>query len=157
VVIDAHSPVVWGSASAEPGAPDPERKLELVDLSSVNLVDPSTTETSEADAEGDARSRQLSETAIEMVRDLPELRGLRRGGHLARVVPGPDLCAFARSFASIYVLIVVHSGSFDEARTERAVDDALPRIERLVLALPPLDPKPAPIAGVISLRRGRRR
>jgi hypothetical protein len=33
----------------------------------------------------------------------------------------------------------------------------LPRIERLVVALPPLDPKPSPIAGVVALRRGRRR
>ena len=39
----------------------------------------------------------------------------------------------------------------------RAALDALPRIERLVLALPPLDPKPAPIAGVIAMRRGRKR
>ena len=63
----------------------------------------------------------------------------------------------ARSFAGIYVLIIVYDGPFDELRAERTVADGLPRIERLVLALPPLDPKPAPIAGIMAVRRGRRR
>jgi hypothetical protein len=64
----------------------------------------------------------------------------------------------ARSFASIYVLIVVFESPFDELRAEQAIEDGLPRIERLVLALPPLDPKPSPIASVISMRgRARRR
>ncbi len=82
---------------------------------------------------------------------------MRRGGHLAHTVREADLGVLVRSFASIYLLVLAFDGTFDELRAERAVEDALPRIERLVLALPPLDPKPAPIAGVISLRRGRRR
>jgi hypothetical protein len=52
---------------------------------------------------------------------------------------------------------VVYAEPFDELRAERAVADALPRIERLVLALPPQEPPPAPIAGVVAIRRGRRR
>ena len=45
----------------------------------------------------------------------------------------------------------------DMLRAERALRDGLPIIERLVLALPPLDPEPSPRAGVIALRRPRRR
>jgi len=42
-------------------------------------------------------------------------------------------------------------------RAERAAQESLPRIERLVLALPPLDPDPQPMGGVVALRRPRRR
>jgi hypothetical protein len=63
----------------------------------------------------------------------------------------------ARSFGGIYVLLVIYEAPFDELRAERAIAERLPRIERLVMALPPLDPRPAPNAGVMALRRGRRR
>jgi hypothetical protein len=45
---------------------------------------------------------------------------------------------------------------FDELRAERATHEALPRIERLVAALPPLDPEPQPMGGVIAFRRQRK-
>jgi hypothetical protein len=90
------------------------------------------------------------------VRELPGLQALRKGGHLAQTLREGDLGIVVRSFASIYLLVLAFDGAFDELRAERAIEDALPRVERLVLALPPLDPKPAPIAGVIALRRPRR-
>jgi hypothetical protein len=157
-VIDAHSPVMWGAGSQEPAVPAGPDRLALVDVSSVSLVDPAPSSDAPIDEGPDEdRGRDLTEKAVELVRELPGLRALRKGGHLSRVVESPAVSAYARSFASIYVLVLVYDATFDEARAERAVDDALPRIERFVLALPPLDPKPAPIAGVISLRRGRRR
>jgi hypothetical protein len=52
---------------------------------------------------------------------------------------------------------MVFDGEFDELRAERAAQESLPRIERLVLALPPLDPDPQPVGGVAALRRPRRR
>jgi hypothetical protein len=170
-VIDAHSPVVWGAASAEPESAPPE-KIALVDVSSTRLMPPSPPseldagEANEAthDATQEAPSfdgaRELTERAIDRVRDLPGIDALRKGGHVAHTERGngpDDVGIFTRSFASIYLLVLVFEGPFDELRAERAVEDALPRVERLVLALPPLDPKPAPIAGVIAMRRGRRR
>ena len=60
-----------------------------------------------------------------------------------------------RSFATIYMLVVVFDRPFDELRAERSVTHALPTIERLVLALPPMDPDP-PVAGAGVMRMRRR-
>jgi hypothetical protein len=167
-VIDAHSPVVWGAGSAE-GESRPSEKIALVEVSRAQLSPESPSSgasaAANADEDDDERDdppnpevvRTLTERAIDIVRDLPGLDALRRGGHVAHAERGGDLGVLARSFASIYLLVLAFDGTFDELRAERAIEDALPRIERLVLALPPLDPKPAPIAGVIALRRGRRR
>jgi hypothetical protein len=61
------------------------------------------------------------------------------------------------SFSSIYLLCMVFDGDFDELRAERAAHESLPRIERLVQALPPLDPDPQPMGEVVALRRPRQR
>jgi hypothetical protein len=169
-VIDAHSPVVWGVASGETKGP-PAEKIALVELSSARLVanvdaddeaddEPSSAATAREYPTSHANLkivRELMERAIDIVRKLPGLDALRKGGHVAQTVRSADLGIVVRSFASIYLLVLAFDGVLDELRAERAIEDALPRIERLVMALPPLDPKPAPIAGVIALRRGRRR
>jgi Type II secretion system (T2SS), protein E, N-terminal domain len=98
----------------------------------------------------------LTRRALAEVRALPELEGLRKGGHVRHMVSGPGFGCVARSFAAIYVLIVVFEGPFDELLVKRAVAQALPTIERLVAALPPLDPPP-PTAGVAAMRGRRRR
>jgi hypothetical protein len=165
-VIDAHSPVLWGAGSQEVDAA--LDNLPRLDASNARLVEvPAPSSDAPLDDEPDdvsesllptvQRVRELTEKATELVRDLPGLDALRKGGHVAEVIHGTGIVALVRSFAAIYLLVVVYEGPFDEVRAERAVEDALPRIERFVLALPPLDPKPAPMAGVISLRRGRRR
>jgi hypothetical protein len=98
-----------------------------------------------------------SRRAIEQVRALPEMATLRRGGHMHHTVSEPGFGYVARSFAAIYVLLLVFDAPFDELRAKRAIVHSLPGIERAVLALPPLDPGP-PMAGVVALRgRGRRR
>lgn len=174
VVIDAHSPVTWATAhGAAVGpftiTPELRRALEIVQMSRRDLIDVIRHELDQNDAAWDetpappdAKSEppppQMSERssrAIEEVRALPTLATLRRGGHLAYVVREDDFGILARSFAGIYVLILAFDHLFDELRAERAVRQSLPRIERLVLALPPLDPDPT--GGITAMRQRRRR
>jgi hypothetical protein len=128
MVIDAKSPVVWASAGADD------------------------------DGESDAgkAATTLRERAIGELRGLPQMGALHRGGHLALTVREDTFGYVVRSFAGIYVLCVVFDHAFDEIKAERALRESLPRVERLVLALPPLDPEPVP-AGVVALRPRRRR
>src|SRR5207248_1433711 len=110
-----------------------------------------------AQAARDDWARHLaSRRAIFEVRELPEMATLPRGGHVHHTVSGADFGYVARSFAGIYVLVLVFDAPFDELRAKRAMVHALPAIERLVLALPPLDPGP-PVAGVVAIRGRRRR
>ncbi len=105
----------------------------------------------------DAWARTMrARRAIADVRALPEMLSLHKGGHLRHMVSEPDFGCWARSFAAIYVVILIFEGPFDELLVKRAVTQALPTIERLVAALPPLDPEP-PTAGVAALRGRRRR
>lgn len=100
---------------------------------------------------------EVTRRAIGVVRSLPALDGLHKGRHL-RHVERDGSFLLALSFSGIYILCLVFEGDFDELRAERAAADALPRIERLVLALPPLDPDPPqPMGGVVALRSRRRR
>jgi len=100
---------------------------------------------------------EITRRAIASMRSLPELDGLHKGRHL-RHVEREHVYYLALSFSGIYLLCVVFDGAFDELRAERAAHESLPRIERLVQALPPLDPEPPqPMGGVIALRRPRRR
>ncbi len=98
-----------------------------------------------------ARARR----AIADVRAQPALATLHKGGHLRRMVSEDDLGYVARSFAAIYVLILIYDGPFEELLAKRAVAHALPTVERLVAALPPLDPTPQ--AGAAAIRRRPRR
>lgn len=67
---------------------------------------------------------------------------------------GPQFGYFVRAFANIYLLVVVFEGAFSELNVESAVVHALPAIEQLLLALPPLDPGPVAKGGrVIPMRR----
>jgi hypothetical protein len=165
LVIDARSPMVWGASqqgmSLRPAyEPDvvslPERKFEgvVLDLGEGAEVAAIGVEPVEPRAGNDGQDAP-SLRAISAVRVLPELASLRRGGHLHHTETAADFAWVARSFASIYVLIVVFERAPDELRVERAISASLPTIERLVLALPPLDPQP--YAGAAAIRRPRRR
>jgi hypothetical protein len=177
VVIDAHSPVVWGSAvrgavanaSAasdssgvalayiEPASIGGGRAAQdgSLDLGEDSPPPPDAAAIDEAERVSDRA--ELSPRAVKLVRALPAIGGLRKGGKLHAVLRDEGIGYVATSFASIYVLVLVYAAPFDELRAERSLLEALPRIERLVLALPPRDPPPAPLAGVVSLRRARRR
>jgi hypothetical protein len=148
IVIDANSPVVWGAAFAEGVVAQPP-------LASSPRV--SETPANE-DGGGEPRMVHLSKRALFAVRGMPELAALRKGKHVRHLASAGEAPFVAHSFAGIYLLVVIFDGAFDELRAERAVLDALPRVERLVLALPPLEPQPPTTeAGVIALRRSRRR
>lgn len=182
VVIDGDSPVVWGSATV-PARPRARNDLLLRELSQRELVSHPDGESgplgdlvppdeSSPDAAGSIASMftssfgtpeedgttaadpEVTRLAVEALRKNPVLASLHKGRHL-RHVERDGVFYLALSFSGIYVLVLVFDGAFDELRAERAAHDALPRIERLVEALPPLDPEPQPMGGVVSLR-GRR-
>jgi hypothetical protein len=185
VVIDAHSPVIWGAStkSMETLASNPRslllhpsdltaefERLGLPTAASLEEAEqpadeppasrsnvapkpesPASATHSENDVPG-LRSQVLAaEEAITVVRALPELESLHKGGHLHYQATGTEGSLLARSFAAIYVLILFFDGKLDELRAKRAIVLALPVIERLVLALPPLDPGPS-VGGAAAIR-----
>lgn len=153
LVIDADSPVVWGSARSQafrPSRPDYSTALLVEGDASHDWSD-----TDESSPLLEDTSR-LVELALAHVRGLDSLEGLAKGRPLVHHFVGEDFGVAAHSFSSIYLTLLVYPGRFDELRAERATAEALPRIEDLVSALPPLDPEPAPMAGVVRIGRRRR-
>jgi hypothetical protein len=146
IVIDANSPVVWGAAH-------PEGVVAQPPLAS----SPRMAEEPANVGQGEGMPATLSRRAVHNVRGWPELAALRKGRHVRKVDRDEAAPLVAHSFASIYLLVVVFSGAFDELRAERAILEAMPRIERLVLALPPLDPQPFDGTGAMRMRKPRRR
>jgi hypothetical protein len=142
IVIDANSPVEWGAARPQGAIPlGPRAPSAGPDA---------------ADEEGAQPDVSIaSRRALHLVRSLPELAALSKGKHLRYIERAGETLVIAHSFAGIYLLVLVFEAPFDELRAERAILEGLPRIERLVLALPPLDP--APHAGVMAMRRPRRK
>lgn len=65
-----------------------------------------------------------------------------RAGHTTRFPLSGDAECLARPFAGLYVLALVCRGMISEPVVFGALLHALPLIERLVLALPPVDPSP---------------
>ena len=186
VVIDAHSPIVWGAVAGPVASPvtnviplnaESRARIERIQESHRDLIavvdDDDDDESDDASelhrpASGGSDDRTsatpapgtpspLTTRAVADVRALPATASLHRGGHLAYNKREEHYGVVARSFAAIYVLILVFDKAFDMLRAERALREGLPIIERLVLALPPFDPEPSPRAGVIALRRPRRR
>ena len=157
IVIDAHSPVVWGAA-------DPNTMLAWAKHEPVADVIPfrrpareSTDPKAASSSEKSHRALPSdSDRAIALVRSLPEILTLHRGGKLARTVVMGDFACVARSFAGIYVIVLVFRGKLDEIAANQALAPALPVIEKLVLSLPPMDPTPR-TRGAMALRRRPRR
>ena len=144
LVIDANSPILWGAAWGRDIVPE--------------AWTASPTPSDATPSPDDERLVEVSRIALEAVRGLAELPNIRKGKRLRHVERDGAAPFLVHSCAGIYVLTLVFAGAFDELRAERAVLESLARIERLVLALPPLDPDPPRRgAGVISMRRPRRR
>jgi hypothetical protein len=144
LVIDAQSEVVWGAAEADDAEPHVLRApAEVIPL------DPVARESAPPPP-----PRRPTERAIERLRGQPDMPALARGlTALALHDREGDPPLVARSFAQIYVLVLVFDAPFDELRAERAIQARIAVIERLVLALPPLDPTPN--VGIRAVRRRR--
>jgi hypothetical protein len=145
IVIDAHSPVVWGAAHPQGVVAQPPL------ASSPRMAE------APANDDGEYAMAAISRRAVREARALPQLDDLRKGKHLRHVEREGPTSFLVQSFASIYLLVLAFDGPFDEVRAERAVLESLSRVERLVLALPPLDPDPFIGAGAMAMRRPRRR
>lgn len=93
--------------------------------------------------------------ALQIATAVGAARAQCRGGQAPdRVAEHADAWGvFARGFAQIYLLALVYDGAYSELHAEGPAVRALPHIETLVLALPPVDPPPRS-AKVIPLRRG---
>jgi hypothetical protein len=183
VVLDAHSPVMWGSAISkvprrhvhtneelgESFERLEESRRALLKLIQELPPDPPSTEAQDVPPPAPVPSRavileedegeetpELSLRAIREVRELPGIAALRRGRPVVHVARESDFGYVARSFAGIYLVVLIFDAPFDELRAERVLIEALPKVERLVLALPPIDPGPAPTANVLQFRRRRR-
>jgi hypothetical protein len=70
-------------------------------------------------------------------------RAATTAGPVRATMQGVGFGYFVRAFAGIYLLVLVFDAPFSELRAQRSVGQALPRIERLVLRLPPVDPRPS--------------
>ena len=141
LVIDANSPVVWGAAKPAGLATDwsggsgTERSVMAAPDNDSAVVGP-------------------SRTAVAALRDDRGISSSRKGRPVRHIERAGDVPFVAHSFAGIYWLLLVFEGPFDELRAERAMLEALPRVERLVMALPPMDPSPQ--AGTRAMaRKGR--
>jgi hypothetical protein len=146
LIIDANSPILWGAARGWDIVPE------------AWAASPPPPEAEGPPSAEEARLAEVSRHALQAVRGLVELSGIRKGKRVRHVERDSAAPFLVHSCAGIYLLTLVFADAFDELRAERAVLESLPRIERLVLALPPLDPEPPRKgAGVISMRRPRRR
>jgi hypothetical protein len=145
LVVDANSPILWGAA----------RPRDVVPADWAAPA-PGGTEAPANEDGGDTIAR-ASRSALEAVRAHVDMSALRKGKRVRHVEREGEAPFLAHSFAGIYLLTLVFAGEFDELRAERAVLEAMPRVERLVLALPPLDPPPREGARAIAIRRPRKR
>jgi hypothetical protein len=178
VVIDIDSPVIWASASimgrprtrtaallrdvsedvreVEEDPDDaPQESGLLKDVSAPLPVESSPVPSDAKEKEEEQTEPEPTRRAIAAIRRLPTLDQLHKGRHLRHAQRENDHY-LVLSFSGIYLLAAVFEGDFDELRAERAMQESMSRIERLVLALPPLDPGPQPMGGVVALRRRRR-
>ena len=133
-VIDATSNVTWCAADAEDATPH-----VTTELAQVIEFDPEKRRSSPAPAR---TPKAPILRAMEAVRADGAIAALTKGGTLAHHDRNGPVPYVARSFGSIYVLILVFDAPFDELRAERALHARMGTIERLVLALPPLEPTP---------------
>lgn len=92
----------------------------------------------------------LTTLAIAQLRNRPMLHAVQP--RVRRVVHEDGFGLLAKPFASSYWLVSVFDRQFSELRVEGTIVRVLPRIERLVLALPPVDPPPLR-ARVVPLHR----
>lgn len=179
-VIDAQSPVIWGSSEgrlpdedvdtllgvAELDALTHSRGIDLAVVSGLREDDRVAALSGFAEEQRRrlellvsrmaARPLRVRQTqlvharALHAVRKAWERHQKSDESSFRRLHHSEGLGYFARSFAGIYILIAYFPGAFSELRVEGAALHALPLIERHVLGLPPIDPTP-PKGKVVQL------
>lgn len=172
LVIDVKSPVIWGTSEPRGDDYDIHEALALaklaraarahhVDLAMVAGLPREEVGHALTELELGGEEQRRAERLIERIVGRPlrvrraqllEARVLAEIRREAESTEGPPsfrrlvrqdgLGYFARSFASIYVLVLCFEDDFSELHVEGATLHALPVIERHVLALPPVDPPP---------------
>lgn len=183
-VVDRESPVIWGSSGTrhvEDGVDVVARLMDVLgraqraglDADSLTAIEPEVAERDLGARGLDPWSARFLAREIERCRATGELNGFRHelaaGVALARVreawaaePAGRLLLAarqggfgvLARSFAGSYALVLAFDATYSELHAESALMRALPLIERLVLALPPIEPPDKP-GKVVRLRAPR--
>jgi hypothetical protein len=167
VVLDARSPVLWGLSERVLEDEDVPFSLDLADAAGVlrelgtgwdEILAPSRatlagyahgkgTEAVEILLEAARGVEDRTPTALrQLVLTACAIAALRddesgeEPNRRAAVVPGRPF--WARSFASIYWLLLIFDGPYSELHAEAALLHLLPTVEQLVTALPPLEPPP---------------
>jgi len=176
VVIDGNSPVLWGSSAGQREFINVDELARIGSSLSVArdrgvTIDQLTLRDADA-LLSVLRGRGLERTSDEMLaflvaRDEDELAlrhrlltalaiaavrlRVHRGEHARSVHHEAQYGYIARGLANIYQIVVVFSGPFSELHVESAILHAMPMIEELLFALPPVDPPPSQ-GQVIRLR-----
>jgi hypothetical protein len=171
VVVDLQSPVLWGTSEIRRGDEDVEtalrgaRALEAAEQAGVDFAHLLECEDEDARALLQARSVDAPISTF-LLREAERIRqhskrsgaawrqhllSARAIAHVRRdgqseasreVVHSQGYGLLSRAFANIYRLILVFDAGFSELHAEGAVVHVLPAIEKLVLALPPVEPPP---------------
>lgn len=181
LVIDRQSPMIWGTSGSRRTDEDVDTGIKIAEaLDAVTRAGVDLSELMKSNAErvrqllekqgahgtflireaerirGERKSENAWKIHLLVSR---AIRGVRRtlasdaqGAHLREMVHQPYSSYLARAFASIYCLLLVFDGEFTELHAEAAAVHGIPTVERLVLALPPVDPPP-PGGKLISLRQ----
>lgn len=170
LVLDEDSPVLWGSSELPRGSEDVEvaewtgeliesamqAELDLVELVALDSLDHAALRERLAELP----SRKLRDRLLRRIPTLRELGGQRDAAAwrvhflvcraIAAIRRAPErhveiregLGWLTREFGGIYHVVLVYDGEFDELHATGMLLRALPAIEKLVLALPPIEPTP---------------
>ena len=170
VVVDVQSPVLWGTSEIRRPDEDVEtalraaRALEAAEQAGVDFSQLLEREDEQAGLLLEARNVEAPLSSF-LLREAERIRqhskrsgaawrqhllSARAISHVRRegngdsreVVHEKGFGLLARSFANIYRLLLVFDAEFSELHAEGAVVHVLPAIEKLVLALPPVEPPP---------------
>ncbi len=171
VVVDKQSPVLWGTSEIRRGDEDVEtalraaRALEAAEQAGVDFAH--LLECGDEDARTLLQGRSVDAPISSfLLREAERIRqhskrsgaawrqhllSARAIAHVRRdgqaeanreVVHDQGFGLLSRTFANIYRLVLVFDSDFSELHAEGAVVHVLPAIEKLVLALPPIEPPP---------------
>lgn len=90
---------------------------------------------------GHALSPDEQERVLTLARDVVERapKPLPRGGRVDSGAFEDGRGWYARSFAGVYVALIIFESPFDELSVRRVLPEFMPKIEALTIALPPPD------------------